>query len=144
MGLVSGAPACETAFRAKEHAVTVIYPRDGEKHPAKGVLGGHDGRCGESWIVGANGHETRLSNVTHVEVKKNEVLRTLDCSGGGYGDPLTRDPRLVMLDVLEGWETVERSTALYGVVLTGTVQDESLAVDAEATRACRSRLSSAS
>ncbi len=137
-----GAPACETAFRAKEHAVTVIYPRDGETHPAKGVLGGHDGLCGEGWVVGANGHETRLPNVVHVEIKKNEVLRTLDCSGGGYGNPLARDPRLVMLDVLEGWETAERSMATYGVVLTGNVQDDSLAVDAEATRLRRSALSS--
>ena len=143
-GRMRGAPTCETAFRAKEHNVTVIYPRDGEKHPAKGVVGGHDGMCAEGWHLSANGHETRLSNVVNIEIRKGEVMRTLDCSGGGYGDPLTRDPHRVMLDVLEGWETADRAVGIYGVVLVGSVDDESLAVNETGTRALRSKMSAAS
>ncbi|MGX7874571.1 hydantoinase B/oxoprolinase family protein [Mesorhizobium sp. ORM6] len=69
-GKMRGAPTAETAFRAKEHYVTVIYPRDGEKHPPKGVLGGHDGVCAEGWHVSANGHETRLANVVNIEISQ--------------------------------------------------------------------------
>jgi N-methylhydantoinase B len=136
-GKTRGAPGSETAFRPKEHPVTVIYPRDGEKYPAKGVQGGHDGLCGEGWHISANGAQTRLANVAHVEIRKNEVLRTFDCSGGGYGDPLTRDPRRVARDVLEGWETAERARSVYGVVLSGSADDETLSVDVEATAAAR-------
>jgi N-methylhydantoinase B len=142
-GRLRGAPACETAFRPKQHTVTVIYPRDGEKYPAKGVVGGHDGLCGEGWHVGANGQATRLGNVVHVDIKKDEVLRTLDCSGGGYGNPLTRDPSRVMRDVLEGWETAERAGSVYGVILTGRIEDESLAVDDDRTFSLRQEMSAA-
>jgi N-methylhydantoinase B len=139
-GMLRGAPGSETAFRAKQHTVTVIYPRDGEHYPAKGVRGGQDGVCGEGWHIGANGQATRLANVVQVEVRKNELLRTFDCSGGGYGDPLARDPRRVLRDVLEGWETAERAASVYGVVLTGSADDETLAVDADATRTRRHSL----
>ena len=129
-----GAPASELAFRAKEHTVTVMYPRDGEKHPAKGVRGGHDGTSGSGWLINANGEAAKLPNVAHVEIRKGETLRTLDCSGGGYGDPLNREPRRVLHDVLEGWETLERAAEIYGVLFTGSVADETLAVDLNATR----------
>jgi hypothetical protein len=65
------------------------------------------------------------------------VPRPLDYSEGGYGDPLARGPSRVMLDVLEEWETEERSAAIYGVILSGSATDESLAVDAKATQARR-------
>lgn len=142
-GKLRGAPACETAFRPKEHTVTVIYPRDGEKYPARGVVGGHDGVCGEGWHIGANGQATQLPNVVHLDIKKHEELRTLDCSGGGYGDPLARDPSRVLFDVLEGWETAERSSVIYGVVLKGRIEDESLTVDEAGTQDRRSKMSAA-
>ncbi|MBS1888654.1 MAG: hydantoinase B/oxoprolinase family protein [Actinobacteria bacterium] len=37
--------------------------------------------------------------------------------GGGYGDPLTRDPELVAADVRHGYYTVAEADSLYGVVL---------------------------
>ena len=61
----------------------------------------------------------------------------MDAGGGGYGDPLTRDPERVRRDVLERWETPERAADVYGVVFRGEITDETLAVDAEATAALR-------
>ena len=58
-------------------------------------------------------------------------------SGAGYGDPRTRDPKAVLADVLEGWETVERAREAYGVALVGRVEDESLRVDRAATQELR-------
>jgi N-methylhydantoinase B len=60
--------------------------------------------------------------------------------GGGYGDPLERDPALVLDDVLEGWVSLERARTVYGVAFTGDSVSEGLAVDAEATTAQRERL----
>ncbi len=37
-------------------------------------------------------------------IRKDQHIRGRDSSGGGYGDPLTRDPARVLTDVLEGYE----------------------------------------
>ena len=57
--------------------------------------------------------------------------------GGGHGDPLSRDPERVRMDVARGWETPERAREVYGVVLTGDRETDSLAVDRAATEALR-------
>ena len=54
------------------------------------------------------------------------------CSGGGYGEPLERDPELVRADVAEGWIGTERARDVYGVVC-----DELGDIGREATRAAR-------
>ncbi|MFQ3667240.1 MAG: hypothetical protein SNJ79_14615, partial [Sphingomonadaceae bacterium] len=59
------------------------------------------------------------------------------CAGGGYGDPLTREPARVLHDVLEGWESRQKARDVYGVVFTGEIDDETLAVDEAATAALR-------
>jgi N-methylhydantoinase B len=60
------------------------------------------------------------------------------CSGGGYGEPLQRDPELVRADVVEGWISTDRAKAVYGVVI-GERGD----IDLEATRAARTAASEA-
>jgi N-methylhydantoinase B len=59
--------------------------------------------------------------------------------GGGWGDPLTRDPQAVLDDVLDEYVSVEGAERDYGVVLTGSLEDLTLAVDQEATRELRLR-----
>ena len=53
--------------------------------------------------------------------------------GGGYGDPLERDPASVLVDVRERTVSVEAARNVYGVVLT----DSAEAVDEAATAAAR-------
>jgi N-methylhydantoinase B len=139
-GKFRGAPGFDLAFAPNEHPITVIYPCDGQHFAPKGVRGGHDGQCAAGWHVSANGLETKLPNVANVVIGKGEAIRGLDCSGAGYGNPLERDPRRVLYDVLEAWETAERACDLYGVVFTGSAEDESLAVDAEGTARRRAGL----
>ena len=83
---------------------------------------------------------SKLPNVVIVHLQKGDKLRGRDSAGGGYGDPLTRDPKRVLTDVIEGWETIEKARDVYGVIFTGMIDDDSLAVDAEATRARRAEL----
>jgi N-methylhydantoinase B len=49
--------------------------------------------------------------------------------GGGYGDPLDRDPERVRRDVIAGVVTVEHAALRYGVV----VQPGGASLDEEAT-----------
>ena len=43
--------------------------------------------------------------------------------GGGYGDPLERDPEAVRKDVLEGTVSQDAARDLYGVLLTDDAVD---------------------
>jgi N-methylhydantoinase B/oxoprolinase/acetone carboxylase alpha subunit len=61
-------------------------------------------------------------------------------SGGGYGDPLTRDPARVLTDVLEGYESINKARDIYGVIFIGKIDDDTLAVDSAATIARREEL----
>src|SRR5260370_8033167 len=136
-GRFRGAAGCDISFGPKEHPITVIYPCDGQHFAAKGVRGGDNGTCAEGWHVSANGLETKLPNVTQIEIKKGEQIRGVDSSGAGYGDPLQRDPRRVLHDVLEKWETPQRAREIYGVAFIGSLDDASLAADGTATAAVR-------
>ena len=67
----------------------------------------------------------------HFPLHRGDVLAYSFQGGGGYGDPIRRDPERVARDVHNGFVTPHWASALYGVVLRGG------AVDAEATRARR-------
>ena len=60
--------------------------------------------------------------------------------GGGWGDPLERDPGKVRDDVLDEYVSREAAERDYGVVLTGELEDYSLEVDVEATESLRAQL----
>jgi N-methylhydantoinase B len=79
-------------------------------------------------------------------VRAGEVIRIRTTGGGGWGDPLDRDPDLVVRDVV--WRKVSPEAALadYGVVLTGSFEGDDLGHDPAATaseRAGRTRSSEA-
>lgn len=64
--------------------------------------------------------------------------------GGGYGDPLQRDPEAVLDDVVNGYVSIESAREVYGVVITFTGAHDSLvrlpqqyALDIDGTRAVR-------
>jgi N-methylhydantoinase B len=44
-------------------------------------------------------------------------VRTVSPCGGGYGDPLARDPRRVLDDVLDGLVSEKNAREQYGVVV---------------------------
>lgn len=136
-GKYRGGPSCDLAYGPTNYDVTAIYQADGQFYAPKGVQGGGDGILSGGWHIKADGSEERLPNSTQVLLKKGEYLRGLDSSGGGYGNPIERDPALVLEDVLEGYETAERARDVYGVALSGSVEDETLAIDEAATRQLR-------
>ncbi|WP_374632487.1 hydantoinase B/oxoprolinase family protein [Paracoccus sp. (in: a-proteobacteria)] len=136
-GTFRGACALDTAFTVKENPMDAIWPCDGTHYPPKGVRGGQDGLNARHWQVGADGTEAELPNIAVITIRKGEIVRGNSTSGGGYGDPLQRDPERVLKDVIDGYETLERAHGAYGVVLRGALADDSLAVDAAATMALR-------
>lgn len=76
--------------------------------------------------------------VTGHPITAGDVVVMQSAGGGGYGEPLARDPARVRRDVMAGYVSPERAREGYGVVLTPTGD-----VDAAATRAERTRLAAA-
>jgi N-methylhydantoinase B len=71
-----------------------------------------------------------------VLLKQGAAVRMRFPGGGGFGDPLARDPALVRADVQRGLVSADRARSDYGVAL-----GPDLEVDREATarlRAARS------
>jgi N-methylhydantoinase B len=79
--------------------------------------------------------EVVRSKLTHIVLSRGDVFVATAGGGAGLGDPLLRDPELVVKDVVAGYVTAEHAGAVYGVVLAG--ED---AVDAEATTARRAEI----
>ena len=109
-----------------------------------GVKGGLAGTPFQVTIDPGGPGEREVDALADAEpVKAGEVIRIRTTGGGGWGDPLERDPELVVRDVV--WRKVSREAALatYGVVLSGDDLDD-LGHDPTATAAERaSRTSSA-
>jgi N-methylhydantoinase B len=66
-----------------------------------------------------------------------EAFEDLYGGGGGWGDPLDREPAKVLDDVLDELVSPAAAEREYGVVLTGSLAEWTLAVDEEATRRLR-------
>lgn len=110
---------------------------DGAIVPAFGVLGGMSGFPVGAWIDRDGQIEDfdspgKISG-HHVEERAMVMIRS--AGGGGYGDPLERDPERVAADVEEGYVSGQAARQLYGVVLR---PDGS--VDATASERLRRRL----
>lgn len=105
-----------------------------------GVKGGRAGAPFQVTINPGGPDERDVDALADAEVvKAGDLIRIRTTGGGGWGDPLARDPRLVVRDVT--WQKVspEAAFADYGVVLTGSVPGDDIGFDAAATLAERER-----
>ena len=101
-----------------------------------GVNGGEPGLRSTKRLVRVDGTEENIpSKCDRVAVKPGDVLHFDTWSGGGWGDPLKRDPALVLADVDRGLVTAEGAKR-YGVVIARG------AVDAAATERLRAETAS--
>jgi N-methylhydantoinase B len=136
-GRFRGAPPSRIVYSTKRDPMTIAYTADGSVTPPRGVLGGGSGMGASVTKVDVNGEEITLPTLGKEVLEPGEKIIGVESGGGGYGPPTERDPERVRLDVLEGWVSREKAHELYGVALTGEIEDESLAVDEAATAALR-------
>ncbi|QOZ68327.1 hydantoinase B/oxoprolinase family protein [Bradyrhizobium arachidis] len=105
---------------------------DGHKYRPWGYDGGHDGRTASITLVSDNQVAKDLvSKVSYLKARPGDRLICLGPCGGGYGNPLERDPEAVLHDVREGYFGPDTALGDYGVVVNET------GVDLAATRAER-------
>jgi len=114
-----GGNGVEKIYRLLEAGDVSIHDDRHESQPW-GILGGQPGACSEKWIIRKNDERealpSKIDNV-HVEVGDRIVFRT--AGGGGWGDPLERDPLRVRNDVARRLMSLEKARDAYGVVISG-------------------------
>ena len=106
--------------------------------PPFGVAGGGSGAANRFTVV-RDGETIEPSpmpgKVAGFELRAGDIVRMESSGGGGYGDPLARDPDRVRRDAALGYLSAAEARARYGVALTADG-----AVDAAATEALRETL----
>ena len=86
--------------------------------PPKGLFGGHNGHTARTLVTRADDEQLPLpSKFTSFKLEPGDRVEFHTACGGGYGDPLERDPAKVASDARDG--LIDREDALrdYGVVL---------------------------
>jgi N-methylhydantoinase B len=108
----------------------------GERHLTApwGLFGGHAGTTAKSVLRRADGSEVVIPSKLDFRLALGEQLDLYTSGGGGYGDPLERDPARVLDDVLDAKVSRAAAERSYGVVIAER------AVDREATTALRARM----
>ncbi len=106
---------------------------EGHRYRPWGFLGGNEGMPAKLDLVAGGTTRALPSKVPHMNVGKGGRFICYGPAGGGYGNPLERDPANVADDVLD--EVISPATALkdYGVVISAKG-----VVDEAATRKARS------
>lgn len=103
--------------------------------PPWGVNGGHPGARARKILERVDGTTEIVGNkVEDLAVKEGDLLHFITWGGGGWGDPLTRDPELVGLEIRQGLVTPHGARAF------GVVADAGGVVDAVATSDLRTSI----
>jgi N-methylhydantoinase B len=105
---------------------------DRGRFPGRGIAGGHDGSLARVRISRADGRVEEAPVAGSYDLAPGDTLTVEGSGAGGYGDPRTRPPELVLADVRAGLVSAEAAAEQYGVVL-----DERLDIDEPATIAAR-------
>jgi len=102
-----------------------------------GLFGGHSGDPSEFLLNPGTGEQEPIGSKSTTDLDPDDVVSLRTPGGGGYGDPLERDPERVVEDVRDDKISPEAAAEEYGVV----VEDDTL--DREATAERRASLRAA-
>jgi N-methylhydantoinase B len=137
-GKMKGGLGRRVVFRVPDDAYAPIPPvnlgiQSGRfSYPPEGLFGGKPGAKAQFLVNGVSGNPYGLS-----QLKVGDVVTMDAAGGGGYGNPLERDPEQVEADVREGYVSVETAREAYGVV----IDPRTLKIDPSATEELRKAMS---
>ena len=118
-GRYRGGVGSRKTFRIVDAEVRLSCLGDREHYPPPGVLGGAPGaKHGLIRNIATPEEENLTLKAVGFPLQAGDTVTILAGGGGGYGDPLNRDPALVANDVSQGYVTVEHAAREYGVVIS--------------------------
>jgi N-methylhydantoinase B len=104
-----------------------------EKYPPWGLQGGKPGASSDHLLRLPGEADFKSVDVVRHWVPANSEAMIVTAGGGGWGDPLERDPEKVRWDVMEGFVSLKAAREEYGVALDPNTLD----IDLEETARLR-------
>jgi N-methylhydantoinase B len=113
-----------------DHEASFTVLADRATSPPRGLFGGRNGATARYCVNPDGADPVDLGSKQQVALAPGDVASVQTPGGGGYGDPLERDPEAVREDVVNGKVSVDRAREAYGVVVdpeTGEVDEAATA-----------------
>jgi N-methylhydantoinase B/oxoprolinase/acetone carboxylase alpha subunit len=128
--------------RHLELTLPTLITANADRHvmPPTGLFGGGAGAVNRFSIIRDGQDRTfkewfgipSSSKFSNMPTRVGDILAVTQGGGGGYGNPLERDPALVVADVLDGYVSFEHAQTDYGVILDlATKKVDDLATERE-------------
>ncbi len=137
-----GGLALARQYRFVEAEAILQVRSDRREHRPWGLAGGGEGAPSRN-TLNPDGEARELPSKFTMTIRRGDTLRHQQPGGGGYGDPLTRDPAAVREDVLDEKVSVTHARDAYGVVLDPATGEVDPAATADLRRRLRSERSGA-
>lgn len=134
-GLYRGAMALVRQVRVLADDAALEIRSDKRRHLPFGLNGGKVGSPSLNVLNPGTPAQTVLPTLASARLRRNDVVRHVTAGGGGWGDPLDRDPELVRQDVKNERLTPAHAEREYGV----TIHPDTFEVDHKATQILRER-----
>lgn len=114
-----GGPGLEKTFKTvSSNRMILSYCCDRERSVPLGVFGGGPGVPHGVHLNPGTPQESYLGVAfSGYRLQDGDKVWRPSSGGGGYGDPMEREPQKVMEDVIDGYVSLERARADYGVVI---------------------------
>ncbi|PIL18162.1 hypothetical protein P775_21185 [Puniceibacterium antarcticum] len=116
-GKYRGGTAMRRDYMLLEDEAILSVRADRQSHRPFGLDGGHDGAPGRN-VMNPDRNARMLVSKFTMPIKKGDVFSHHLPSGGGYGNPLDRDPQAVAEDWLDDYVSTKTARDVYGVILT--------------------------
>ncbi|MBL6781569.1 MAG: hydantoinase B/oxoprolinase family protein [Alphaproteobacteria bacterium] len=138
-GYHRGGFGLEYEVELRQAEARASFVMDHGRYGPQGVRGGKDGAVNTVtvWRNGEPSIPPHLSKQQDIPLQSGDRVVVATPGGGGYGDPMMRDPEAVRCDVMLERYTKEQAKNYFGVILTANGE-----VDISATTAQRSHAKS--
>ena len=103
-------------YRFLEHEGMLQVRSDRRDHRPFGLYGGSPGQPSENYL-NPDTDSRLLPSKLKMTIRKGDVYGHVLAGGGGWGDPVERDPHAVLRDVRNEFLSAERARSDYGVVI---------------------------
>ncbi len=100
------------------HSTVMSYCCDRSRSITWGIEGGLPSIPHGVWLNQGTEDERFLGSIfSSVPIQPGDVFTRPSAGGGGFGDPLERTPEEVLEDIIDGYVSIDRAAADYGVVI---------------------------
>jgi N-methylhydantoinase B len=127
-GKYRGGVPFQRQYRLNEVEAMMSVRSDRKTHRPFGLYGGSPGVASENYL-NPRGENRPLPSKVTMQIKRGDVFCHIHPGGGGWGDPLERDPAAVLKDVRNEFVSAAKAETDYGVV----INTKSWTVDVTAT-----------